>query len=72
MNVEQPLTLWWQKKHNKKIWHRSLNPVVNEICNLVAPVWRRINWIANSIKVVDLLENEMGTILYITGIMVSP
>ncbi|KAK8491886.1 hypothetical protein V6N11_014010 [Hibiscus sabdariffa] len=35
---------------HRKIWRRSLNSVVNDICKSVVPVWRRINRIANSIK----------------------
>ncbi|CDY67013.1 BnaUnng01800D [Brassica napus] len=35
---------------HRKIWHRSLNYVVNDICKSVVPVWKRVNRIANSIK----------------------
>lgn len=35
----------------RKIWCCLLNFVVNEICKLVVFVWRRINRIANSIKI---------------------
>ncbi|KAG5588452.1 hypothetical protein H5410_048886 [Solanum commersonii] len=42
--------LRWHNTFHRKIWRRSLNFVVNEICKSVVPVWRRINRIANSIK----------------------
>uniref|UniRef100_A0A3Q7I9T4 Uncharacterized protein n=1 Tax=Solanum lycopersicum TaxID=4081 RepID=A0A3Q7I9T4_SOLLC len=40
----------WHNTFHIKIFRRSLNYVVNEICKLFVRIWRRINKIANSIK----------------------
>lgn len=39
-----------KKASRSKIWRHSLNSVVNNICESVVPVWKKINKIAKSVK----------------------